>query len=156
LYYVGPFADYAPITAANARNAWAAPIYVGKAVPAGTRIGSGIDSALSATRALKDRLTRHSRSIEEAQNLELSDFHFRYLVIDDVWIPLGEAVLIESFQPLWNTLISGFGSNPTGGPRSTQALSRWDTLHPGRAGAGTSAGNEVEQVRKLIREYFAS
>ncbi len=155
LYYVGPFTDYAPLTAANVGQRWNAPIYVGKAVPSGARTGAGIDSALQATRALNDRLSRHSRSIDEAVNIDIRDFYFRYLVIDDVWIPLGEAILIETFQPLWNTIVSGFGSNPTGGPRAGQALSRWDTLHPGRSGAGTSPGAQVIAVQQLIADYFS-
>ena len=156
LYYNGPFADYAPMSEANSKGKWALPIYVGKAIPAGARVGSGIDSALEATRSLGDRLSRHSRSIDETSNLDLADFSFRYLVIDDVWIPLGEAILIENFQPLWNTVLSGFGSNPTGGPRAAQALSKWDTLHPGRSGAGVSPGSNVQAVRALVAAYFAS
>ena len=153
LYYIGSFAPYMPIAASNRNNQWRLPIYVGKAIPSGQRVGSGIESALTATRALSSRLRRHATSIEEVDNLEISDFWFRHLVVDDVFIPLGEAMLIETFQPLWNVEIAGFGSNPTGGPRAGQATSRWDTLHPGRGGAGQTALTEVQQVQDLVEGY---
>jgi len=46
--------------------------------------------------------------VEEVQNLRSLDFLCRYLISDDIWIPLGESLLIEQFQPLWNVLIEGF------------------------------------------------
>ena len=155
LYYTGAFPEYAEIAGRNTSGRWDLPIYVGKAIPPGGRTG-GLEQAARALGALRDRLRRHAVSIEQAINLELSDFYFRFLVIDDVWIPLGESMLIDSFRPLWNTTLSGFGSNPTGGRRSTQASSRWDTLHPGRAGAGQSTGPEGDAMRSLVRQYAES
>lgn len=155
LYYAGSFPPYIEIARRNQDHGWNLPIHVGKAIPPGGRTG-GLDQAARAVGALRDRLRRHAVSIDQAINLELADFYFRFLVIDDVWIPLGENMLIESFRPLWNTSLSGFGSNPTGGPRATQASSRWDTLHPGRAGAGQSSGPKLEEVHKIVAEYVSS
>jgi len=76
-------------------------------------------------------LREHARSIEQAANLLLEDFHFRYLVVDDIWIPLGEALMIHTFAPVWNKKIDGFGIHTPGGNRP-QMTSAWDTLHPGR------------------------
>ena len=154
IYYDGPFNLYSPIAEANRNGLWGAPIYVGKAIPEGQRVGSGIDSALTATRALNDRLLRHANSIEQVEKFEIADFRFRHLVVDDVFITLGEAILIETFQPLWNVALSGFGNNPTGGPRAGQATSLWDTLHPGRRGAGRSAGSVVKEVEELVNRYL--
>lgn len=154
LYYTGDFAEYAEIARRNVDGRWSLPIYVGKAIPPGGRVG-GMSQASNAVGALRDRLRRHAQSIEQASNLHLRDFGFRSLVVDDIWIPLGENMLIESFRPLWNTNLSGFGSNPTGGPRATQAGSRWDTLHPGRSGAGQSTGAAWDEVVNLVREYSA-
>ena len=39
LYYLGDFPVYSRIAEQNAHEAWAKPIYVGKAVPAGARRG---------------------------------------------------------------------------------------------------------------------
>lgn len=154
LYYDGPFVDYAAIASRNVGGRWALPIYVGKAIPPGGRVG-GMAQAAHAIGALRDRLRRHAQSIGQVSNIEVDDFGFRSLVVDDIWIPLGENMLIESFRPLWNTSLSGFGSNPTGGPRASQAGSRWDTLHPGRAGAGQASGAALAAVVGLVREYVA-
>lgn len=39
IYYIGPFPAYEPIAGANRSEQFKAPIYVGKAVPAGARKG---------------------------------------------------------------------------------------------------------------------
>jgi hypothetical protein len=83
-------------------------------------------------RKLYDRLVKHSKSISLAKNLNLTDFFCRYMLVDEIWVPLGEARLLEMFRPLWNVLIEGFGSNPEGGGRTNTARPVWDILHPGR------------------------
>ena len=55
------------------------------------------------------------------------------LVDDDIWIPLGEGLLIASFSPIWNNLVDGFGIHDPGSGRDKQKRSRWDAIHPGRA-----------------------
>lgn len=154
LYYDGQFPEYMEIARRNRHGRWALPIYVGKAIPPGGRVG-GMSQALNAVAALRDRLRRHAQSIDQTSNLLIEDFSFRSLVVDDIWIPLGENMLIESLKPLWNTSLSGFGSNPTGGPRAGQAGSRWDALHPGRSGAGQATGAALDEVKGLVREYVA-
>lgn len=131
IYYTGAFEAYAPVTARNANNAFEQPIYVGKAVPKGARKGgTGFDAGKG--KALRDRLAQHAASINEATNLNLADFHYRALTVDDIWIPLGENVVIEKYQPLWNRVIDGFGNKTPGQGRATQKRSSWDVLHPGR------------------------
>ncbi len=82
--------------------------------------------------ALFRRLKEHAESIKNSENLEISDFQCRYLVVDDIWIPLGESLLIARFSPVWNKLIDGYGNHDPGSGRYNQMRSRWDTLHPGR------------------------
>lgn len=131
IYYTGSFPAYALIAARNADNQFLQPIYVGKAVPKGARKGGlGFDAGKG--KALRDRLTQHASSINEASNLDLAHFHYRALTVDDVWIPLGENVVIEKYQPLWNRVIDGFGNKTPGKGRATQKRSSWDVLHPGR------------------------
>ncbi len=134
VYYTGDFEPYKAIAEANRRDRFAQPLYVGKAVPPGRRKG-GIVSGDTPNRALSTRLVQHAKSIEQAENLDLDDFRCRYLVVDDIWIPLGESLLIERFAPLWNKLIDGFGNHDPGSGRSKQARSPWDVLHPGRSWA---------------------
>jgi len=131
IYYSGPFPPYEPVSIRNRENRHSQPIYVGKAIPRGRRKG-GIGSSAATGRALRDRLLQHSNSIIEASNLEIADFTFRSLVVDDIWIPLGENMMIDQYKPIWNLVIDGFGNKDPGRRRATQYCSPWDVLHPGR------------------------
>jgi len=131
LYYTGSFPLYADISQHNIDNQFKWPIYVGKAVPPGSRKG-GFGLGENPGTALKKRIREHERSIEQCDNLEIEDFHCRYLAVDDIWIPLGESLLIEHASPLWNKVLDGFGIHKPGEGREEQALSLWDTIHPGR------------------------
>lgn len=134
IYYSGDFEAYQPIVLAQTSEEHEMPIYVGKAVPPGARKGLvGLDAATKG--ALYKRLNEHSESIQQTPNLNIEDFTCRYLVVDDIWIPLGESLLIARFSPIWNQLIDGFGNHDPGSGRYKQERSRWDTLHPGRSWA---------------------
>jgi Eco29kI restriction endonuclease len=130
IYYRGDYRAYAAIAERN-RNEFNLPIYVGKAIPAGARKGGlGLDAAPGLV--LYKRLAEHADSIRFADNLRLEDFHCRYLTVEDIWIPLGESLLIEKFSPLWNRVIDGFGNHDPGAGRYQQMRAAWDILHPGR------------------------
>lgn len=131
IYYTGDFPPYKRISDLNRDESFGQPIYVGKAIPKGGRKG-GLTANSALGKSLADRLSQHASSIDEADNLDVKDFHVRHLVVDDIWIPLGENVLIERFQPLWNRAIDGFGNKDPGRRRSRQFKSPWDVLHPGR------------------------
>ncbi len=66
IYYTGDFLGYEAIAACNRNGNYGAPIYVGKAVPKGARKGGDL----------------------EASSLNINDFQCRYLIVDDIWIPL--------------------------------------------------------------------
>ena len=151
IYFLGDFPPYSAIAAKNRRKRFDAPIYVGKAVPAGKRKGT-ITTGEYKGRALFDRLSEHSKSIEQAANLEVSDFRCRYLVVADIWIPLGESLLIQRYSPLWNTVVDGFGNHDPGSGRYNQKRSSWDVLHPGRSWAERlkdSKKTEAEILQEL-------
>ena len=134
IYYAGNFPPYKRISAKNKNRKFDWPIYVGKAVPAGSRKGGyGLDEQPG--NVLFKRLQEHLASVEDAENLDAKDFFCRYLVVDDIWIPLGESLLIEKFSPLWNKVVDGFGNHDPGAGRHQQQNSPWDILHPGRAWA---------------------
>lgn len=158
IYYTGNFGAYKPVTDRNRGNQFEQPIYVGKAVPKGARKGGLTFDAGKGT-ALRDRLRQHAASIDEADNLDLDDFLYRALTVDDIWIPLGENVLIEKFQPLWNRVIDGFGNKTPGKGRATQKRSSWDVLHPGRKFVDklALAANPITeaQITKRIADFFA-
>lgn len=154
IYYHGDFPAYAPLKLPD-DGGKLTPIYVGKAVPEGSRKGGlGLDAAVG--RALANRLRDHAGSISEASNLALSDFSVRHLVVDDIWIPLGENVLIETYRPLWNVVIDGFGNKNPGVRRKTQQRSPWDVIHPGRKIAEPLAANPFSSdvFLKRIADFF--
>jgi hypothetical protein len=134
LYYCGDFASpvYQMISDAN-RDSWKYPIYIGKAVPEGSRKGTvGLSEAPPGPR-LYMRLREHSKSISNTATLSLEHFRCRFLVTDEIWIALGESVLLRKFKPLWNSKMTGFGNHTPGVGRPKQAHSKWDLLHPGRS-----------------------
>lgn len=156
IYYTGDFPPYAPIADKNRGNAFAQPIYVGKAIPEGGRKGGLVHDA-GKGQALRDRLRTHARSIQQVENIDLSDFHYRSLVVDDIWIPLGENMLIQQYMPIWNRVIDGFGNNKPGKGREGQLLSLWDVLHPGRKSMlGLPTGGRTPSlVTARLASYFA-
>ncbi len=113
IYYTGEFPAYSQIASANREGQFKSPIYVGKAIPKGGRKG-GLTKDSAVGRALAERLRQHASSVNEANNLQLDDFHARHLVVEDIWIPLGENMLIETFKPVWNGAIDGFGNKDPG------------------------------------------
>lgn len=131
IYYEGKLPIYRPLIANNKNSETPAPIYVGKAIPSGGRKG-GIDFEAAIGNSLYNRLSEHADSIEKASNLQAGDFRCRFLVVDDIWIPLAESMLIDRFQPLWNLEIDGFGNHDPGSGRHRQKKSPWDVVHPGR------------------------
>jgi hypothetical protein len=132
IYYAGPFEPYKSILDHERSDDGLPPIYVGKAIPPGSSTGGMVDPRPIGP-VLFGRLLEHCESISQAGNLALADFTCRYLVVDDIWIPLGENLLIERFQPLWNKKIRGFGNHTPGTGRRGQRRSAWDEVHPGRS-----------------------
>lgn len=89
LYYVGPFPAYSQLAESNLRQC-VAPIYVGKAEPLGSRKGINAETH---TATLYKRLVEHARSINATENLELTDFRVKFLVMDDEWVRFGESAI---------------------------------------------------------------
>ncbi|SBT54908.1 Eco29kI restriction endonuclease [Micromonospora narathiwatensis] len=116
--------------------------------------------------ALFTRLRQHAKSVQLAEEhsvkhgepgLRLEDFRCRYLVADDIWVPLAEALLIGHYRPVWNVLIDGFGNHDPGRGRTTQARSLWDMLHPGRAWAAQrpEAQKSPHQLRYEVNAHLS-
>ena len=156
IYYTGGFPPYERISTLNRGNKFGAPIYVGRAVPKGARKGKLI-KAKGEAKELYDRLKEHAELVQQAKNLAPEDFWCRYLVVEDIWIPLGERVLIEAYAPLWNRVVDGFGNHDPGTRRKDQWRSDWDVLHPGRPWTeklGKSKKTEAT-IRGEIKDYLA-
>jgi Eco29kI restriction endonuclease len=119
----------------------------------------GLDS--SPEPKLYSRLREHARSVNSAGNLDIADFRCRYLIVDDIWIPLAERLLIGHYRPLWNGVVKGFGIHAPGGKpggtkgRGGQMKSAWDTLHPGRPFAeGRETTLRGTDIRKKIKTHL--
>jgi Eco29kI restriction endonuclease len=156
IYYHGSYSAYEFLARKNAEGC-VVPIYVGKAVPKGGRKGGwGLGDHPGAP--LFGRLQEHAESIRSTSTLHLTDFQERHLLVDDIWIPLAENLLIDRFQPLWNVVIDGFGNHDPGGPRYHGARPSWDALHPGRPWAEKCAPPKLseEELRRRIGAYASS
>lgn len=160
LYYRGSFPAYAPIAAANADEArW--PIYIGKAIPSGGRKGASLTASARGT-SLYKRLAEHRDSIREVErgsgSLAVADFQARYLTVDDIWIPLGESLLIARFRPIWNIALDGFGNHDPGKGRYNGLRPLWDHLHPGRDWATRCAVRDetIPEVERRLADYLSA
>ena len=155
--FTGDFEAYKDLSAVNREGKFSRPIYVGKAVPAGARKG-GIGLGADPGTALFKRLCEHLESVRAAENLNEEDFFCRYLVVDDIWIPLAESLLIEKFQPVWNRVLDGFGNHDPGKNRYEQEKSPWDKLHPGRDWANRMrpCANTQEALIERVKSFLSS
>jgi hypothetical protein len=155
IYYTGALSVYRPLIDHNKAATVPAPIYVGKAIPSGGRKG-GMDFDAVSGNSLFGRISEHADSIVQASNLDIVDFQCRYLVVDDIWIPLGESLLIDRFKPLWNVLIDGFGNHDPGSGRYQQKESSWDALHPGRRWAERlqPCAKTKKEIESEIMKFF--
>ena len=152
IYYVGSFDAYQLIRRTNH------PIYVGKADPENVHA----TSARLQGRKLWHRLARdHLKSIDRTNNLDVVDFHCRYLVVRSAWQTTAEDYLIDLFKPVWNNqtkVCSGFGKHGDTASTRGNTVSLWDTLHPGRPWA-TGGENLVnpkspEDIKAKIAAHF--
>lgn len=157
IYYRGAFSVYEVVASANAETC-AQPIYIGKATPQGGRKGIIVASSMSG-QALFSRLAEHAESIRAASStLRLEDFQCRFLVVEDLFIELAERKLIQTFKPVWNGCLDGFGNHDPGSGRANQKRSGWDEFHPGRAWAVRLRPNQrsADGWRGEISSYLAA
>jgi hypothetical protein len=61
--------------------------------------------------------------------------------VDDIWILLGESLLIEKFAPIWNSTVEGFGNHDPGSGRYNSHRPPWNVVHPGRPWANKMREN---------------
>ncbi|HEV7643008.1 MAG TPA: Eco29kI family restriction endonuclease [Pyrinomonadaceae bacterium] len=156
IYYTGDFPAYAEISKHNRDARFELPIYVGKAVPKGARTGADLEA--DPGHVLSARIAQHAESIRAAKNLEIEDFYCRYLVVEDIWIPLGESLIISRYVPLWNTLVEGFGNHAPGKGRTGTKCPRWDVLHPGRRWAASlpDRGETMEEIAREANNHLTN
>jgi hypothetical protein len=158
IYYTGALEHYEHLGRLNSKQC-AIPIYIGKAVPAGWRKGRAASG--DSSKSVIGRLREHAGSIRAASNLNTRDFRTRFVVLEGIEADLitsVEAQLIRKYQPMWNTLVDGFGNHTPGEGRFDQARSEWDVLHPGRGWAAKCRGEspKLENILAKIESHKRS
>ena len=155
LYYAGDFPEYAPVSNHDPEDP-KIPIYVGRAKRAGARKGAHGRGGTTGGQELYERLGQHRASVESATNLSSADFRASFLVVDEIWIPLGEQLLLRRYRPLWNAVVDGFGNHNPGGGRFEGKRPTWDVLHPGRPWAEKCkpSGRSFEEIRADIENHL--
>jgi len=149
IYYQGDSVKlYRPL------NQLAIPVYAGQARATNSATGRTAGKA----RPLMDRVQQHRESIEGG-GLPIGEFSVRLLLMPDVHIDMGENGLRVGYQPVWNSILSGFGSHEQGSTTRQSKRSKWDTVHPGRARTyGGSAHDRDELVSRcefaIIRQVL--
>ena len=88
----------------------------------------------------------------------MADFQARYLTVDDIWIPLGESLLIARFRPIWNRALDGFGNHDPGRGRYNGLRALWDHLHPGRGWTTRCAvrTETIPEIEQRLADYLAA
>jgi hypothetical protein len=160
LYYTGqhhPYDLYEPLKVLDAISPQSIPIYIGRSVSQGARKGKKKFNDPPGP-VLYNRLRVHSASIAQAINLDVEDFLCRYIIIDEIWVPLAESLLITMYAPVWNQAVEGFGIKTPGKGREKQRRSEWDVLHAGRgfaANLATAKKTEAE-LREQVKHHIDS
>lgn len=140
IYYVGNAVDlYRSLVPSKI------PVYVGSAQSHNSATGIGV----RLKRPLSARVRQHAKSINEG-GLDITEFAVRLLLMPDVHIDLGENGLRVGYQPVWNSVLTGFGSNEQGRSTRRSARTRWDTVHEGRNRTyGATPYNREELIAKV-------
>ena len=152
IYYSGSFEAYTAISGADI------PIYVGKVDPQTTEAKTPEEQG----DRLWIRLIRdHAKNIDKAENLELSDFKCRYLVVKSAWQNTAESYLINWYKPAWNNEVKicfGFGKHGDKSTTRANTKSPWDTVHPGRPWAKDSRPNPKSstEIIQMIQAHLKS
>lgn len=146
IYYLGGALDlYAPLAGLKI------PVYVGQALSHNSATGA----ATGGKSPLWNRIQEHSQSIEGAENLSLGDFGVRLLLLPDVHSDLGENGLRVFYRPVWNAILTGFGSHEQGPTTRQSGRSRWDTVHPGRSRTFGASKHDPDLLIAKARAHIA-
>lgn len=126
------------------------PVYVGQAVSHNSQTGV----AAAAAWPLWRRIRLHRKSIEGAGLL--GEFGIRLLLLPDVYANLGENGLRVFYRPVWNAILTGFGSNEQGPSTRRSKRSKWDTVHSGRQRTHGGEVYDVGDLLALVRDHITS
>lgn len=142
IYYCGDSLPlYTPLTGLDI------PVYAGQALSHNSATGR----TTGRPDPLWHRVRDHRRSIASA-DLPLPQFAVRLLRLPDVHADLGENGLRVFYQPVWNSVLTGFGNHEQGSSTRQGQRTKWDAVHPGR---GRTYGADNRDPEALTREVAA-
>jgi hypothetical protein len=127
------------------------PIYVGQALSHNTATGVVIKDPSP----LWGRVRDHHVSIDSS-DLSAAEFGVRLLRLPDVHADLGENGLRVFYKPVWNAILTGFGSHEQGSSTRTGARSKWDTVHPGRNRTFGADRHNQGELSRNAKEHITS
>jgi len=127
------------------------PVYVGQAVSHNSATGIAVRDP----RPLWGRARDHHASID-GSDLPAAEFGVRLLRLPDVHADLGENGLRVFYQPVWNAILSGFGSHEQGSSTRQGARSKWDTVHPGRSRTFGADRHDRATLIQTVRRHIAT
>lgn len=139
IYYLGNSDPYKAL--ANLQ----VPVYVGQSLSNNSSTGKKKDGLFPVC----DRLRKHRVSIIDG-GLLVDEFRFRALLMPDVHTNLGEKGLIRGYKPVWNSILTGFGSNEQGSATRKSKKSKWDTVHSGRRRTHGGVVHEVDELTSAV------
>lgn len=144
LYYRGDSVElYRPLAG------FQIPVYAGQARSSNSATGKTVRTA----RPVSSRLRAHRKSIIEG-DLPIAEFRFRALLMPDVHADLGENGLRVGYQPVWNSLLTGFGSHEQGATTRRSGKSKWDTVHDGRSRTFGEVAHEPTELLTAATEHI--
>lgn len=127
----------------------AIPVYVGQALSHNSATGAAVRDP----RPLWGRVRDHHNSIQGA-DLPAAEFAVRLLRLPDVHADLGENGLRVFYRPVWNAILTGFGSHEQGSTTRQGARSRWDTVHRGRNRTFGADKYDKEELIRMVGEHI--
>ncbi|MFD6158835.1 Eco29kI family restriction endonuclease [Nocardia sp. NPDC060256] len=144
IYYRGEsVGEYTPLARTEI------PLYAGQ----GASHNSATGRVKSSLRPVYLRLKAHRRSIDEG-GLLVAEFEFRVLLMPDVHADLGEDGLRRLYQPVWNSVLTGFGSHEQGAATRQSGRSKWDTFHAGRARSFGDSDHSIDELERLVAAHI--
>lgn len=125
------------------------PVYAGQ----GRSSNSATGATVTVPRPVFSRLRVHRMSIIQG-GLPIAEFRFRALLMPDVHADLGENGLRVGYQPVWNSLLKGFGSNEQGATTRKSGKTKWDTVHDGRSRTYGEVVHETDQLITAAKNHI--
>lgn len=126
------------------------PLYAGQARSHASATGMSTRGSMP----LRGRIREHQTSITNCESLERGEFAARLLLMPDVHADLGENGLRVHYQPVWNAILSGFGSHEQGSRTRTSGRTKWDTVHKGRNRTFGETAHDVDVLTTKARAHI--